>query len=111
MTQNEFKKLYTIWIKKAWDSNTILEVPDLKGMVSYSTAGESASIGLIAVDKNNQGNGWGKKLMKAAESQAFSLGAKTLEVSTQELNSPASRLYESLGYELVEKTFVHHYCA
>src|SRR5690606_11984298 len=48
LTESEFQKLYAIWIKNAWESNAILEVSGLKGMVSYSTSESGASIGLIA---------------------------------------------------------------
>jgi dTDP-4-amino-4,6-dideoxy-D-galactose acyltransferase len=47
--------------------------------------------------------------MKAAERKAFLQGAKSLSVSTQEINIPASKLYKSLGYELIDRIFVYHY--
>ncbi|PZX49788.1 acetyltransferase (GNAT) family protein [Algoriphagus ratkowskyi] len=109
LNQEEFEKLYRIWIQKAWESNSVLEAPDLQGMVTYSVADKAAKVGLIAVSKESQGKGWGKKLMKFAEAKAFALGAETIEVSTQEANIPACRLYESLGYKLAEKTFVYHW--
>ncbi|REG91504.1 GNAT family N-acetyltransferase [Algoriphagus antarcticus] len=111
LRQNEFQKLYEIWVKKAWESNAILEVPELRGMVSFSMEEKSASIGLIAVDKDSQGKGWGKKLMKAAEAYAAIRGSDQITVVTQEGNFPACRLYESLGYQLVEKVYVYHYWA
>tara|TARA_R110002072_G_scaffold30097_7_gene94397 strand:+ start:1288 stop:1947 length:660 start_codon:yes stop_codon:yes gene_type:complete len=109
LNQEEFEKLYRIWIQKAWESNSVLQAPDLQGMVTYSVDAKAAKVGLIAVSKESQGKGWGKKLMKAAEATAFSLGAETIEVSTQETNIPACKLYESLGYKLAEKTFVYHW--
>ncbi|WP_339698797.1 GNAT family N-acetyltransferase [Algoriphagus aquimarinus] len=109
LVQGEFEKLYRIWIKKAWESNSVLEAPDLQGMVTYSVEDKAAKVGLIAVSKQSQGKGWGKKLMKAAEAKAFSLGAKTIEVSTQESNIPACKLYESLGYKLAEKVYIYHW--
>lgn len=109
LVQEEFEKLYRIWIKKAWESNSVLEAPDLQGMVTYSVEDKAAKVGLIAVSKESQGKGWGKKLMKAAEAKAFSLGATTIEVSTQESNIPACKLYESLGYKLAEKVYIYHW--
>lgn len=109
LNQEEFEKLYRIWIKKAWESNSVLEAPDLQGMVTYSVEHKAAKVGLIAVSKQSQGKGWGKKLMKAAEAKAYSLGADTIEVSTQQVNIPAGKLYESLGYKLTEKVFIYHW--
>ncbi|MDR7130567.1 ribosomal protein S18 acetylase RimI-like enzyme [Algoriphagus sp. 4150] len=109
LAQNEFEKLYKLWIKKALNSGSILEAVNLQGMVSYDLKEEAAGIGLIAVSDKSRGRGWGKKLMKAAEAKAFSNGAKTITVSTQEANVPACRLYESLGYKLKEKVYIYHY--
>ena len=109
LTQNEFEKLYELWIKKALDSGSLLEAHKLQGMVSYDLEGETASIGLIAVSDNSRGHGWAKKLMKAAEEKAFSYGAKTIVVSPQESNVPACKLYESLGYKLKERIYIYHY--
>ena len=109
LENDEFEKLYKIWIKKAWDSHSILEASPLQGMVSYAIEGESAAIGLIAVAEKSQGKGLGRQLMRAAEMKAFSLGAKTISVSTQQSNTPACRLYESLDYTLIDTVFVYHY--
>ena len=109
LTQNEFEKLYKLWIKKALDAKSILEAPELQGMVSYDVEEKVASIGLIAVSKESQGKGWGKKLMKAAERCVANQGIKEIRVITQENNSPACKLYESLGYEIVDRVFVYHY--
>ena len=109
LENDEFEKLYKIWIKKAWESRSILEASPLQGMVSYAVEGESAAIGLLAVAEKSQGKELGRQLMKAAEVKAFSLGAKTISVSTQQSNTPACRLYESLDYTLIDTVFVYHY--
>tara|TARA_R110002012_G_scaffold321984_2_gene553088 strand:- start:229 stop:831 length:603 start_codon:yes stop_codon:yes gene_type:complete len=109
LENDEFEKLYKLWIKKAWESHSILEASPLQGMVSYAVEGKSAAIGLIAVAEKRQGKGLGRQLMKAAEVKAFSLGAKTISVSTQQSNTPACRLYESLDYTLIDTVFVYHY--
>lgn len=109
LTQNEFQKLYTHWIKNAWESNTILAIPGLKGMLSYRLEGKSASVDLIAVSKENQGQGWGKQLMADVGYYAAQEGANEIRVSTQETNLPARKLYESQGYRLTERMQVYHY--
>jgi len=106
---SEFEKLYKIWVQNALDRKEVLIADDFSGFVSCAGSGETAQIGLIAVDKNERGKGWAKRLMQAAERKAFLQGAKCLIVSTQEMNIPASKLYESLGFELNERIFVYHY--
>lgn len=106
---SEFEKLYKIWIQNALDRNEVLIAADFSGFVSYTVSGNTAQIGLIAVDKNERGKGWAKRLMQAAERKAFLQGAKSLTVSTQEINIPASKLYKSLGFELNERIFIYHY--
>ena len=43
------------------------------------------------------------------DGSSFSIGADGIEVSTQETNLPAYKLYESLGYQLDEKVYVYHW--
>lgn len=105
----EFEKLYRIWIQNALDREEVLITDDLSGFVSCEVSKNSAQIGLIAVNENHRGKGWAKRLMQAAEQTAFDKGAKSIAVSTQEINIPASTLYQSLGYNLKERTFIYHY--
>nr|WP_255502196.1 GNAT family N-acetyltransferase [Algoriphagus sp. AK58] len=87
----------------------VLLAQNQAGFVSCSISGKMAQIGLIAVDKNQRGKGLGKKLVRAAEDFALQSGAQTMTIGTQQANVPASRLYQSLGYELVERMYVYHY--
>ncbi|OOG69895.1 GNAT family N-acetyltransferase [Algoriphagus sp. A40] len=105
----EFEKLYRLWIKNASDQKEVLLAKNNEGFVSCHRSGEMAQIGLIAVDKIKRGEGWGKRLVKASENYASNHGAKFLTIGTQQANIPAVNLYQSLGYEMVEKVFVYHY--
>jgi ribosomal protein S18 acetylase RimI-like enzyme len=112
LKQREFEKLYSIWIQKeAKEPNLILIAPEWRGMVSYCLKGTVGTIGLIAVAEASQYKGWGKKLMKAVEQRVFAAGGTSISVTTQQANQPACNLYKTLGYELVEKTYVYHWCA
>lgn len=106
---SEFEKLYKIWIQNALDRKEVLIADDFSGFVSCAVSENTAQIGLIAVDKNQRGKGWAKRLMHAAERKALFQGAKNVTVSTQEMNIPAATLYESLGYELSDKTYIYHF--
>lgn len=105
----EFEKLYRIWIKKAVDKHEVLVSNDLSGFISCTVKEITAQIGLIAVDKNQRGKGLAKRLIHAAEREAFLEGAQILTVATQEMNIPASKLYESLGFGLIERMYIYHF--
>ena len=105
----EYKKLYCLWIQQALDRQEVLMPKDQAGFVSCSISGEKAQIGLIAVDKSQRGLGWGRRLVHAAESFALNHHARELFIGTQEANTPAVGLYQSLGYELTERIHVYHY--
>ena len=79
-----------------------------KGL-SFSVEKEMGGIGLIAVSEKHQGQGLGKKLIQAAEYESMQIGAKTMQIPTQENNIPACKLYESLGYQPAERVYVYHY--
>jgi len=109
LQNEEFEKLYKIWISKAFEGNHILSPSNLEGLVTFGVENEKASIGLIAVAEQYQGRGWGKKLVQAAEWHANKSGAVTMQIPTQENNLPACKLYRSLGYKVVERDYVYHY--
>jgi GNAT superfamily N-acetyltransferase len=109
LTSNEFKKLYKLWINKAFEKNQVLVTPEKAGMITFSVEKELGGIGLIAVSEKHQGLGWGKKLVKAAEYKCQEEGAKAMLIPTQESNVPACKLYESLGYKPAERVYVYHY--
>ncbi len=105
----EFEKLYQLWIEKALTRQEVLIAKDQAGFVSCSVDGYDAQIGLIAVQKNHRNKGWGKNLILAAENFALQKGACTMTIGTQAANLPASVLYQSIGYQLIEKNFIYHY--
>lgn len=109
LQNHEFDKLYHLWIRKAWESNRVLAAPELIGMVTFQTEGEQGAIGLIAVDENHQNQGWGRKLIKAAEAEVLHQGAKSMRIPTQSTNLSACRFYSSLGYNRMEERHIYHF--
>ncbi|RAI85558.1 peptide alpha-N-acetyltransferase [Algoriphagus yeomjeoni] len=81
----------------------------MAGMVTCSVEHEVGKIGLIAVAEKYQGQGWGKKLVKAAEYKCYQAGAKEMLIPTQETNLPACKLYQSLGYTSAQRGHVYHW--
>ncbi|MBN3582551.1 GNAT family N-acetyltransferase [Algoriphagus aestuarii] len=109
LKNGEFENLYSIWIQKAWKGKQILTAHEIAGMVTVDSEKEIGKIGLIAVSEKHQGKGWGKKLIRAAESKACSQEAKFMQIPTQEKNIPACNLYTSLSYSIIEKVYVYHW--
>jgi len=107
--KGEFEKLYKLRIQKSVSAREVLISTGNSGFVSCNVNEDTAQIGLIAVDKNHRGKGWGKRLILAAESFAFAKGAKKMRIGTQEANQPACSLYEKMGYEVAEWVWVGHY--
>nr|WP_206322840.1 GNAT family N-acetyltransferase [Streptomyces sp. HNM0575] len=60
----------------------------------------------VEVDEARRGLGHGRTLMLVAEREALAAGAHTLGLHVLTANTPALRLYSSLGYRVVE----HHHC-
>lgn len=106
---NEFKKLYFKWIEKEVEESHVLALKDFSGMVTFSEKDEIAKIGLLAVDRSQRNSGLGSALMKEAESAIFRLGAKEVQVQTQDINQAACTLYSKLGYEIEREEFVYHF--
>jgi dTDP-4-amino-4,6-dideoxy-D-galactose acyltransferase len=107
--KGEYEKLYRLWISQALKQGEVLIVEDLAGFVTCHVSAGEASIGLIAVDPDQRGKGWGKRLVKAAENFAYDRGAMRLKIGTQQANAPALAMYQSLGYKEVERCFIYHY--
>ncbi|WP_327405383.1 GNAT family N-acetyltransferase [Streptomyces sp. NBC_01288] len=58
----------------------------------------------VEADARHRGRGHGRTLMLLAEAQGIALGLPTIRLNVFAGNTPAERLYESLGYEAV----THH---
>lgn len=59
----------------------------------------------VEVDEEMRGHGHGRTLMLIAEREALAAGAHTLGLHVLTANTPAMRLYSSLGYQVAE----HHF--
>lgn len=68
------------------------------GHVWVGLAGEGAYVYDVAVAEEHRGRGYGRDLMLLAEGTALAAGHRTLALHVFTANTPALRLYESLGY-------------
>ena len=64
---------------------------------------DTASVTGLAVKKNWRGKGIGKTLLKFGVRFLRAMGFKKIRIMTLRTNSPALRLYESVGFKSVSK--------
>ncbi|MEU3726457.1 GNAT family N-acetyltransferase [Streptomyces sp. NPDC031705] len=78
---------------------TVLEAAGTPvGHLWLAAAGEGAYVYDVAVAEEHRGRGHGRDLMLLAERTALAGGHRTLALHVFTANTPALRLYESLGY-------------
>lgn len=114
---DEFLKLYQSWISLSIDGELAFDIvvatdknEHIIGFVTLNKKSKSlVDIGLVAVSGAHRGKGIGKKLLQYTLKKCFELGYKEIQVVTQFYNVNAMKLYESVGFEIQEKTFVYHY--
>lgn len=113
----EYNKLYLKWIALSIEEKLAFDIiiatdknETIVGFVTLNKKSENlVDIGLVAVSDGFRGMGIGKSLMNYALNKSFELGYKEIQVVTQITNINAMKLYESVGFNIKEKTFVYHY--
>ncbi|MEV0180995.1 GNAT family N-acetyltransferase [Streptomyces sp. NPDC050625] len=68
------------------------------GTLWLSLAGDTAYVYDVETDEHARGRGHGRSLMLLAEAQAITAGKRVLGLNVFAGNTPAERLYASLGY-------------
>lgn len=109
LKNQEFEKLYRLWVQKSVDQGNVLIADDLAGMVTFDIKESFAQIGLIAVHPEHRRKSWGRKLVHTAENQVLSKGFGHLKISTQAANIPAMNLYQNMGYSISDKIWIYHF--
>ncbi|MGW5850738.1 GNAT family N-acetyltransferase [Streptomyces sp. NPDC055254] len=78
---------------------TVLEVAGAPvGRLWLAPRGEGSYVYDVVVDPAHRGHGYGRDLMRLAEGLALAAGHRVLGLHVFTDNTPALRLYESLGY-------------
>ncbi|KJY24642.1 acetyltransferase, partial [Streptomyces sp. NRRL S-444] len=75
------------------------------GHVWVAPAGQGAYVFDVAVAEEHRGRGYGRDLMLLAEREALATGHRTLGLQVFAGNTPALRLYESLGYRTTDVNY------
>jgi len=113
--EDDFYRMYKIWIEKSLDRKiadyvfVAKESEQLQGMVTLKIFEKTGHIGLIAVSPETQRKGYGKILIKACENELFAKDIFQLEVPTQKDNTQACKFYEKYGFKIKEITNIYHF--
>nr|WSX52790.1 GNAT family N-acetyltransferase [Streptomyces sp. NBC_00974] len=75
------------------------------GTLWTSPRGEDCYVFDVAVAEEHRGRGYGRDLMLLAEGTALGAGHRVLALHVFTDNTPAVRLYESLGYEATHRNY------
>lgn len=112
---DDFFKLYYRWMEKSVthemaDKVFVIEEDNkIAAMVTLKISGDTSEIGLIAVDSQIQGKGYGKLLVERCISAAALANCKTLTVPTQFENKLACKFYERCGFQVQSITNIYHF--
>jgi len=71
----------------------------IAGAVYVEKRGERGYIGMLAIDPAQQGNGFGRMMMQAAERHALGLGCRHVDITVLSLRPELPPLYRKLGYQ------------
>jgi dTDP-4-amino-4,6-dideoxy-D-galactose acyltransferase len=112
---NEYKKLYNIWIEKSLKKEIANEVwvsqnadKKITGFITIAIKDNFVDIGLLAVDSHERGKNIGKNLIQIALYKASIWGQNKIQVVTQQDNIIACKFYERCGFAPVKKEFIYH---
>lgn len=115
-THNEYKKLYTVWLKKSVLHKIALDVlvyessrNNIEGFITLELKKKNVSIGLLAVDKDSRGKSIGKLLVTQALINVNKRGYRKMYVTTQGKNLIACHFFEKLGFLKFKSEKVYHF--
>ena len=113
--KNKFQDIYKKWVDNSLNKTFAEKVfyihseDTINGFVTLQRDGNTAKIGLIAVNPNFQGKGIGTKLLQAAEYYAIKNNMDKMLIPTQKENILACNFYKKNGYSVKEETVIKHY--
>lgn len=114
ISSEQFTRLYIAWIRESTakrfaEAVLVARSQDgrIAGLLTLGRKNGRGSIGLLAVDGDKRGQGFGRALVLAAHNWYLRNGLPVSQVATQRNNIPAARLYERCNYsvEKLEKVF------
>lgn len=110
-----FERLYSDWLRASLRGELARVVLAWQrpggpptGLLTLQVQEAQASIGLLAVQAGQRGQGQGRALVAAAVPLAQAWGCEHLRVVTQLDNGPACRFYASVGFAIEQQEHVYH---
>lgn len=112
---NEFEKLYTIWIEKSVKKEIAEEIAiytegsDILGLLTLFSNKNRACVGLMAVAELHRGKEIGKNLIFKAFEFAKNKQKDFVQIVTQKANHQACAFYEKMGFEIEKIENIYHF--
>jgi len=110
-----FIKTYQNWIANSANKTLAKKILVIRhkqkivGMVTLGEKNQRGDIGLLGMDEDFRGRGFGKQLVRAAQMDFIKQGYATAQVVTQLDNIPACKLYEKCGYSIEKVANYYHF--
>lgn len=112
---SDFERMYSVWITKSVEKKNADYVfvakseNNIVGMITLTIENNYAHIGLIAILADQQGKGYGKKLMNKCIETAFINNCEKIQVPTQLDNNQACLFYKSCDFNEKNITNIYHF--
>lgn len=113
--RDKFIELYSIWINRSLNRELVDEVlvicEDMRvaGMITLGNKNGRGDIGLVAVDADFRGRGFGQNLVRAAQKWFFAERYTQVQVVTQGKNASACNLYKKCGFSIEKVEYFYHF--
>jgi ribosomal protein S18 acetylase RimI-like enzyme len=111
---NEFEKLYTVWIEQSINHSIAEKVLGFVvdnvtvGFITIALKNNVYDIGLIAVDSTHRSLKIGRQLLEYVFRYASSNKVNTITVTTQMQNQGALKFYLQNGFLVNRTTYIYH---
>lgn len=113
--QHKYPELYTQWLTRSLSGEFADAVlvhyyeNTIAGLVTSRIENNcKGKVGLFAVAEEYRGKGIGKGMLLALENWYHKKGIVQSEITTQQENTAACKLYESTGYMVKDTSYVYH---
>lgn len=110
-----FVKTYQNWIANSANKTLAKKILVIRhkqkivGMITLGEKNQRGDIGLLGINENFRGKGFGKQLVQAAQMDFIKQGYTAAQVVTQLDNISACKFYEKCGYSIEKVENYYHF--
>lgn len=114
-TNREYERLYEEWLASSLrgDDGKCVRIAGSaaapEGLITLEPAPQEVRIGLLAVDAQRRGQGWGQRLLEEADHFCRQHRLATIRVATQAENQKACQFYARCGFTEVAAIDYFHF--